>query len=101
METNFHYDTAATAITELKRQGYTIDFNLMANRLIGPGNRYDVDNFEIRDIYPYEGDSDPADEVIIYAIESVAGEKGIFIDAYGISPDEDTALIIARLKKAV
>lgn len=100
MKTNFHYDTAAIAIASLKRQGFVIDFNLRANRLIAPGNNYDVDNFQIRDIYRYEGDSDPADEVIIYAIESGAGEKGIFVAAYRIAPDEGTAMVISRLKKA-
>ncbi|AYL95365.1 hypothetical protein [Mucilaginibacter celer] len=99
MERNFHYDTAAIAISELKRQGFIIDFNLLANRLIGPGNKYNIDNFEIRDIYRYEGDSDPADEVIIYAIESGTGDKGIFVAAYGSSTDQITTQVIERLKK--
>jgi hypothetical protein len=99
MATRFHYDTAAIAIDKLNREGYMIDFNLPANSLVGPGSTYNVDNFEIRDIYRYEGDSDPADEVIIYAIESGKGEKGIFIAAYGVSPDELTGQVIERLKK--
>lgn len=98
MKTTFHYDSAAIAINELKRQGYIIDFNLEANSLIGRNALYNIDNFQIRDIYRYEGESDPADEVIIYAIESINGEKGIFVTAYGIAMDEGTALVISRLK---
>jgi hypothetical protein len=100
MSLNFHYDTAAKAILELQNQGYLIDFNLNKNRLIGPGDQYHVDDFQIRDIYRYEGNSDPADEVIIYALESNNGDKGIFVDGYGVSTDPLAYQIIERLKKA-
>ncbi|MCQ6957004.1 phosphoribosylpyrophosphate synthetase [Mucilaginibacter aquariorum] len=99
METNFHYETAAIAINELKRLGYVTDFNLQENHLVGPENKYIAEFFVIRDIYRYEGDSDPGDEVIIYAIESDAGTKGIFVAAYGVSSDELTSGVIERLKK--
>ena len=100
METSFHYDTAAMAINELERQGFTIDFNLEENTLTGPSSRYQIDQFHIADIYRYEGNSDPADEVIVYAISSVNGEKGIYVAAYGTAPDGQGAEIIANLKMA-
>lgn len=99
MNTKLHYDTAAIAIQELNRQGYIIDFNLEKNRLIGQGNQYDVDDFKIRDIYRYEGISDPADEVVVYALESNDGQKGVFVAGYGASADAVSALILERLKR--
>jgi len=94
MHINFHYDSATIAIAELQRQGFIIDFNLPINRLTGPGKNFDVSQFYIADIYRYEGESDPADETIIYAIESAHGQKGLFIMAYGM------AQLVASLKKA-
>jgi hypothetical protein len=99
MDINFHYDSATIAIAELQRQGFTIDFNLPINRLTGPERNFDVSQFHIADIYRYEGESDPADEIIIYAIESVSGQRGLFIMAYGMAADEGMAQMIASLKK--
>jgi hypothetical protein len=96
----FHYDTVTIAIAELARQGYSIDFNLPENRLTGAGSTFDLSRFKIRDIYRYEGDSDPADEVILYAIESGNGDKGIFVSGYGASLDQETSLFIEGLMKA-
>jgi hypothetical protein len=76
------YDTAANAIEELKSKGYAIDFNLQSN-ITGH-----VDQFKIKAIYRYEGETDPADEIIIYAIESSNGLKGTFITGYGTSAED-------------
>jgi hypothetical protein len=87
------YDTAANAIAELKFQGYNVDFNLPGN-VIAP-----MDQFEIKAIYRYEGDTDPADEIIIYAIESASGVKGTFLSGYG-STSEDPFSLMIRFKNA-
>ncbi|HEV3251772.1 MAG TPA: phosphoribosylpyrophosphate synthetase, partial [Puia sp.] len=43
--------------------------------------------FEITEMYRFEGNSDPADEAVVYAIESKHGQKGVLVNGYGISAD--------------
>lgn len=42
---------------------------------------------EIKHFYRFEGESDPGDNSIVYAIETKNGEKGTLIDSYGASND--------------
>lgn len=52
--------------------------------------------FEISDVYRYEGNSDPADEATVYAIVSPSGLKGILVTGYGINPDPFSAQILRK-----
>ena len=61
MEQKFHYATVSEAIDQLKKQGYILDFNLIQNRFRAGEQEYVADEFEIVDLYRYEGASDPAD----------------------------------------
>ena len=83
----YTYDTVTEAIKGLKDRGFTVDFNLLENCLVCNDTRFDVDDFEIVEFYRFEGDSDPSDEAVVYAIESVNGIKGVLVNGYGISAD--------------
>lgn len=87
MKQQFHYDTITEAIEQLRKQGYTLDFNLAENRLRVGEQEYTADEFEIIDLYRYEGPSDPADEATVYALASPSGIKGILVSGYGASSD--------------
>jgi hypothetical protein len=54
--------------------------------------------FEITEVYRFEGDSDPADEAIVYAIESKHGEKGVLVNGFGIYSDSVSDELIEKLK---
>lgn len=77
------YDTVSDAVNGLKKRGYTVDFNLSENCLICHGDKFDVNDFEIVEFYRFEGNSDPADEAVVYAIESNKGQKGVLVNGYG------------------
>lgn len=98
MEHNFHYGTVSEAINKFRQQGFTLDFNLKENCIICNANKYNADDFEIVDLYRYEGDSDPADEAVVYAIESKSGLKGILVAGYGASSDPETTEVLEKLK---
>jgi hypothetical protein len=85
-------------VNGLKERGYTKDFNLEENCIVCHEDRYDPEDFEIVEVYRYEGNSDPADEAVVYAIEGRKGEKGVLVSGYGISADAATNGIIAKLK---
>ena len=81
------YDTVSEATNDLKKRGYTVDFNLQENCLICHGDKFNVNDFEITEVYRFEGNTDPSDEAVVYAIESKNGRKGVLVNGYGISSD--------------
>jgi hypothetical protein len=44
---------------------------------------YAPEDVKISSFYRFEGESDPADNSIVYAIETSTGERGTLTDAYG------------------
>lgn len=94
---NIAYDTVTDAVNGLRDRGFTVDFNLEKNCLVCVKGRYDADDFEIVEVYRFEGDSDPADEAVVYGIQSVNGTKGILVNGYGISADEMSAEMARKL----
>ena len=87
MKQQFHYATVTEAIEKLHQQGYLLDFDLNGDKLIADGKEYSAGDFEIADLYRYEGQSDPADEATVYALVSKAGLKGLLVSGYGVSSD--------------
>lgn len=85
----FAYDTVTDAVKSLKQRGYTIDFNLEPGRLVCPATSLALgpSDFEITEVYRFEGDSDPADEAAVYAIASADGRKGLLVTGFGISAE--------------
>ena len=88
MKQKFHYATVSQAIEQLKAQGYTIEFSLKQNLFVAGDTEYSADDFEITDLYRYEGASDPGDEAVVYALVSASGVKGTLVTGYGVSTDE-------------
>ena len=91
-----NYDTVSEAVNDLKKRGYKLDFNLEPGAVICSGGRCHPEDFEITEVYRFEGNTDPADEAVVYAIESKDGLKGVLVNGYGISSD---SLSDAMLKK--
>lgn len=99
MEQKYHYATVSEAINELKQHGFTMDFNLEENCIVCCSNKFHADEFEIKEIYRYEGDTDPADEATVYGIQSKTGMRGILVTGYGISTDNFSTAILSKLAK--
>ncbi|MEO6851019.1 MAG: phosphoribosylpyrophosphate synthetase [Mucilaginibacter sp.] len=97
MKQQFHYATVTEAITQLHKQGYTLDFNLKEDTLIAADVAYDANDFEIADLYRYEGASDPGDEATVYALVSKSGLKGVLVSGYGISADSTSEETLKQL----
>ena len=93
----FTYDTVTAAVQGLKKRGYTTDFNLRENCIICQGDKFDPDDFEIVEVYRFEGNSDPADEAVVYAIESTNGIRGVLVNGYGPSSDPLNADMARKL----
>jgi len=99
MQHKTHYDTVSKAIEALHAQGYTTDFNIEDDNLVCNQGKFDTANFEIEDVYRYEGNSDPADEAAVYAIKSSNGLKGILVTGYGASAEDVSVEILEKLNR--
>jgi hypothetical protein len=95
----FNYDTVTEAVKGLRQRGYTIDFNLETDRIYCDKTPLSLapSEFEITEVYRFEGDSDPADEAVVYAIESKKGQKGMLVNGFGISADRMGEEMIKKL----
>ncbi len=91
------YDTVSEATSGLKKRGFDIDFNLHENCLVCHGDKFDADQFEIVEVYRFEGNSDPSDEAVVYAIQSYNGKKGLLVSGYGISAEGMSAEMAKKL----
>lgn len=99
MDRKTHYATVSEAINKLSELGFTIDFNLPENNFVSKPKKFADEEFEIVDVYRYEGLTDPADEASVYAIQSKSGIKGILVIGYGMAADEPSSLILEKLTR--
>ena len=98
METHYHYATVTEAINELRQKGYTLDFNLEENCISCNSEKFKADEFNITEVYRYEGNSDPGDEATVYGIESANGKKGILVTGYGTGSSEMVNEVLEKLR---
>lgn len=95
-----NYDTVSTALNSLKERGYTRDFNIAFDKVIcnETNECLNPNEFEITEVYRFEGDTNPSDEAIVYAIVSKDGSmKGVAVNAYGMYSDAMSDEIIKKL----
>ena len=94
------YDTLSAALNDLNKRGYTIDFNMQSDGVYckSLGESFSPEEFEIIEFYRFEGDSDPGDQSIVYALKTNSGHKGVLVDAYGLYSDPLIAGMVQKLK---
>jgi hypothetical protein len=94
----YQYDSPVHAIEDLRQRGYSEDFNLKDNCIVCNSKKFNPDEFEIKEVYRFEGNSDPGDESIVLGIESSKGIKGILVNGYGYSSEPMGDEIERKLK---
>ncbi|MEO7264553.1 MAG: phosphoribosylpyrophosphate synthetase [Ferruginibacter sp.] len=94
------YDTVVGAINGLKQRGYSLDFNLAFDKLTCSDNDICLNpgDFEITEVYRFEGETNPSDEDVVYAVESKDQKiKGVVTSAFGIYADPLSSDMIKKL----
>lgn len=94
------YDSLVDALKDLKSRGFTTDFNLAFDKLQcrDTGTCFDPGQFEIVEHYRFEGETNPSDSSIIYAIHAKHDDmKGVLISAYGMYSEPASDDMIAKL----
>lgn len=84
--------TLQEAMQGFRDKGYDKDFRLQKDgRLMinGTNKTFGPEDIRIHDELRFEGDSNPDDMSILYALETSSGEKGLVVNGYGVSADRD------------
>ncbi|MDB5208980.1 MAG: phosphoribosylpyrophosphate synthetase [Flavisolibacter sp.] len=92
------YETVSEAINDLKKRGFSEDFNLEENCLVCNAKKFSPEEFEITEVYRFEGPSDPADQAIVYGIEGKDGTRGSLVNGFGYSSEPMGEAIVKKLK---
>lgn len=95
------YATLSETMNELRKEGYTEDFNLQQNCIECRNGQFKVftDEFKIDKYFRFEGQSNPSDQAILYAISSDKHQlKGLLVNAYGIYSDPVTDEMVEKLR---
>ncbi len=98
-----NYETAVEALNTLYAKGYTTDFSLLQEAdciyCNNSNHSLNADEFIIDEVHRFEGNTDPGDELVVYAISSLKYNiKGTLLNAYGIYADSHNSKIIEKLK---
>ena len=90
-----------TILNKLRDQGYGEDFQMSDQGMtIKKKNVYfQPEDLVIRQVFRFEGASNPDDMAVVYQIESKDGYKGAYVDAFGTYADGDPIKAAEFLKK--
>src|SRR5689334_23714169 len=95
------YVTLSETLNELRKEGYVEDFNLQQNCLECRNGQLKVfsNEFKVDKFFRFEGDSNPSDSAILYAISSDTHKlKGVLVNAYGIYSEPVTDDMVKKLE---
>lgn len=99
MERKTYYGTVSEALEDFRKQGFIMDFNLEENCIACHEGKFGADEFDVVAIYRYEGNTDPADEAIVYAIESKDGLKGVLVTGYDVTANNVSMQMLRKLAR--
>lgn len=93
MKNIYHYASVSKALEELKQKGFSYDFNIHEDHIVANPTDY-----EIMDVYRYEGDSNPDDEAVVYGIQSKSGEKGVFVAGFAANSITEATQVLINIE---
>ena len=96
----FSYDTLSQAVDDLQVRGYTDDLQLGGHCVIcaARGLTLMPDDLNIDEFHRFEGETNPSDESIVYAISAPGhGIKGVLVNAFGVYAAELTQEMVRKL----
>lgn len=93
------YTSLSVAIEDLKKKGFTEDFNLIAEGLESKSlkKQWKAGDLEVVKHYRFEGMTNPGDNTILYLIETTDNRKGLLVDVYGADYGNISSDMIKKL----
>jgi hypothetical protein len=101
MKEKIEMTSLADCSNALLADGYEVQFKAMENGLksLATEKIFKPEEVKIINFYRFEGESDPADNSILYAIETSDGEKGTLTDSYGPNSDTNVTKFIQEVEE--
>jgi hypothetical protein len=92
--------TLASCLNKLVLDGYTENFKVTESGLKALSNEevFKPEEVHVVNFFRFEGESDPADNSILYAIETSSGLKGTLNDAYGPYSDPNVSKFMKQVE---
>jgi hypothetical protein len=92
--------TMTGCMNKLQADGYVENFVAKEKGLEAPSNKnvYTPEQVKIVSFYRFEGESDPADNAIVYAVETNDGIKGMLVDSYGAYANRKVSQFISDVE---
>ncbi len=93
------YTTVSEAVEGLHARGYREDFSLSPDFIscAALDLKLHPADFEVNETHRFEGETDPADEAVVYAISSHQGVRGVMVNAYGTYAESISAELVKKL----
>jgi len=95
-------DTVADATRRLQADGYTGNWYATAERMLHCDETgaavIDPTTVEIDHILRFEGQSDPGDSSILFALRTTSGARGLYSAPFGAQMPQEDADVIALLQ---
>lgn len=96
-------ETLTGAIARFAASGYTGDFRAVEDGLcdVISGRLYPPEQLQIDQLVRLEGESDPDEQVVVYALSGTTGDKrGTYVVAFGPSIDRLDVAAVRGLRDA-
>jgi len=95
-----NYESVIDALGDLRKRGYDADFELQSNCLYCSDLdlRLYEEEFHMDEVYHFEGDSNPGNNAVVYALTSPTGVKGTIVDGAGTSSDNTSCEMAKKLQ---
>mgnify|MGYP006284870169 CR=1 FL=1 len=94
------YDTLVDATNNLRKQGFAAQFEFgeQCIRDTDTGKKYGADDLKIIEYHRFEGNTNPSDMSIIYALQAKDGVKGTIIAPYGTYANPDLMELLKQIE---
>jgi hypothetical protein len=95
-------ETLSEAVARLEMAGFRDAFRPEAGRLwaLAAQRFFSPEELVVEETVRFEGESDPSDQAILFALRSAAGDvRGTFATSYGPTLDPASAEIVRRLAR--
>ncbi len=94
--------TLSDTLHELEQRGFKDSFEQdgAALRSTESGRRYDPADITVLEVYRFEGDSDPDDMSVVYAVRTRDGTQGTILDAFGTYGGASLGELVRGIKEA-
>ena len=94
-------ETLREALKRLEQRGFREALVARPGGLLGPTGEDAAtpEEWVVDEIVRFEGESDPGDEAVLFALHSTDGRiRGTFVSSYGPHTEPDCAAVIRRLR---